>query len=107
MSLKEQILNKIKSISDPKLLRELDAWIRQAEERIHEQVDEPGGTYHTERTVKKRGETTSQKKGKPDNNINSAIDYLEKIAKKGGVKGIVNPVEWQKKERQDRSLTIT
>jgi hypothetical protein len=107
MSLKNQILNKIKSISDPNLLRELDVWIRQAEVRKYKQVNEPGGTYHTEGTVKKRDKTASQKKGKPDNKSNSAIDYLEKIANKGGVKGIVNPVEWQRKERQDRTLTIS
>jgi hypothetical protein len=107
MSLKEQILNKIKSISDPKLLRELDAWIRQAEERKYKQVNEPDGTYHIEETVKNRGKSASPKKGKPDNKSNSAIEYLEKIAQKGGVKSIDDPVEWQKKERRDRTLTIS
>lgn len=107
MSLKDLILNRIKSISDPELLRELDAWIRQAEERKHEKVNEHGGTYYAEGTAKKKGETTPQKKGEPDSKTNSAVDYLEKIAKNGGVKGIVNPVEWQKKERQDRTLTLS
>lgn len=102
MSLKEQILNKIKSISDPKLLRELDAWIRQAEEIKQEQVNEPAGACRTRGDVKNRG-----KKNKPGPQMKSAIDYLEKIAAKGGVKGIENPVEWQKNERRDRTLTIS
>ena len=100
MTLKEQILNKIKSISDQELLRELDALINQAEKIKQEQVNEPDETYRTEGTVKNRG-----KKGKPPPRAESAIDYLEKIAAKGGVEGIKNPVEWQKKERQDRTLT--
>lgn len=100
MSLKEQILNKIKSINDPKLLRELDARIRQAEEEKSGQVNEPSGRYPTEGTVRNQ-----DKKDKPDRKLRSAIDYLEKIAGKGGVEGIEDPVEWQKKERRDRTLT--
>jgi len=102
MSLKEQILNKIKAISDPELLQELDALINQAEKRRQEQVNEPDKTYHTEKTEKSQGI-----KGKPAKRDKSAIDYLEKIAAKGGVEGIKNPVEWQKKERRDRTLTIS
>lgn len=101
MSLKEQILNKIKAINDPALLRELDALINQAEKRKQEQVNEPDETYRTERTVKSRG-----KKGKPVTRMESAIDYLEKIAEEGGVEAIKNPVKWQKKERRDRSISL-
>lgn len=102
MSLKDQILNRIKSISDPKLLHELDAWIRQAEERNQKKVNETEENYHTESTVKNRGE-----KGKTSRKLISGVDYLAKIAEQGGVKGIDDPVEWQKKERQDRTLTIS
>lgn len=33
-----------------------------------------------------------------------ALEWLEKIARQGGVKGIEDPVDWQKKERRDRML---
>lgn len=102
MSIKKQILNKIKSINDSALLRELDAWIREAEEKKKEQMNEPSETFQTECTAKKLDE-----KSNPDPKLKSTIDYLEKIAEKGGVEGIENPVEWQKKERRDRTLTLS
>jgi hypothetical protein len=102
MSLKEQILNKIKAISDPELLSELNELINQAEKRKQEQVNEPDETYRTKGSLKSQG-----KKGKDAPRTESAIDYLEKIAEKGGVDAIKNPVEWQKKERRDRTLTIS
>lgn len=35
-----------------------------------------------------------------------ALDWLKEIADRGGVKGIEDPVSWQKKERRDRSLPM-
>lgn len=102
MSIKKQILNKIKSINDLALLRELDEWIREAEVKKKEQMNEPSESFQTERIAKK-----SDKNSNPHPKLRSRIDYLEKIAEKGGVEGIENPVEWQKKERRDRTLTLS
>jgi hypothetical protein len=44
-----------------------------------------------------------RKKGSKDFTI-SPIDYLEALAKIGGVSAIENPVEWQYNSRQDRVL---
>ncbi len=102
MSLKDQILNKIKSINDPGLLRELYEWLRNAEKNKTDQINEPAETYRIGDTVKNQ-----EKNVKSGHKLKSPIDYLDKIAEKGGVEGIENPVEWQKKERRDRTLTIS
>jgi|AntRauTorcE11898_2_1112593.scaffolds.fasta_scaffold86195_1 hypothetical protein len=97
MNLKQQILNKIKSITDPDLLRELDEWINNREIEADQTgtVNESGEPYQA---------LPSQKKGEEKSAPDSAIDWLEKIAEKGGVDGIENPVDWQKKQRRDRTL---
>lgn len=106
MTLKDKILNKVKSISDEKVLHELDEWNRKMEKKRQEQINEPTGQYRSKNALKNRDIARSTKKEKPQHRPESAIDYLEKIAKKGGVDGIEDPVEWQKKERQDRSLKV-
>jgi hypothetical protein len=100
MSLKDQILNRINAISDPELLRKVDELINEVIAKKEGQVNEPTESYNTKERLKNR-----PKKNIPDRNQETAITYLEKIAEKGGVEGIENPVEWQKKERHDRTLT--
>lgn len=100
MILKKQILNKIKSINDPEVLRKLDEWINKREKEVEKSgtVNESGESYQV---------LPSPKKGKKKKTAGSAIDWLEKIAEKGGVDGIKNPVEWQKKGRRDRTPTAS
>jgi TPR repeat protein len=97
MPIKKQILNKIKSINDPEILRELDEWINNREKGVGKAgtVNESGEPYQA---------LAVQKKIRIKNDPKSAINWLEKIAEKGGVQGIENPVDWQKKERRDRTL---
>lgn len=97
MSIKKQILNKIKSINDPDLLRELDEWIKKREM----EADQTGTVNETSAPYQS---LSSQKKEREKSTPDTAIDWLEKIAEEGGVDGIKNPVDWQKKERRDRTL---
>lgn len=96
MSLKQEMLQKIKSISDPKLLRELDVWIDEAAEKKQMEINEPVESNSTKKHIS-RSENR-------DTDSDSAVDYLEKIAESGGVKNIVDQVKWQRQERDDRSL---
>jgi len=100
MTLKDQILNRIKAIRDPELLCELDTLIKETIEKKEGQVDEPTKEFRKRESLKYR-----PKKETPDRKQETAINYLEKIAAKGGVKAIENPVKWQKNERRDRTLT--
>jgi len=110
MSLKQQILNKIKSINDPEVLRELDEWISEREREAEKTgtVNESGKSYKSLPSKKrsKAGERSIDK-SKEINATGSAIDCLEKIAASGGVKEIEDPVDWQRKERCDRTLTTS
>ena len=40
----------------------------------------------------------------PNSDAKSAIDWLEELAKIGGVSSIEDPVEWQRSIREDRKL---
>lgn len=110
MSLKQRILNRIKSINDPEVLRELDEWFSEREREAEKTgaVNESGDTYRPLSSKKRsKAEEKSITGSKKDNATGSAIDCLEKIAVSGGVKEIEDPVDWQKKERRDRNLTIS
>ena len=52
MTLKDKILNKVKSISDEKVLHELDEWIRKMEKKRQEQINEPTGQYRSKNALK-------------------------------------------------------
>ena len=47
---------------------------------------------------------TKPDKKKKENEPLSAIDYLVQLAEAGGVSSIENPVEWQRNNRQERTL---
>lgn len=98
MSLKQNILNKIKSIEDVKLLHKLEQWLEKMDNKKSAGVKEESKTY----TAK----PVSSKKQNESEIANDALQWLKKIADNGGVTGIDDPVEWQKKERRDRSLPI-
>ncbi|MCH2450234.1 MAG: hypothetical protein MK198_08810 [Gracilimonas sp.] len=92
MSRKERILNKIRSIEDSEVLQKLEQWV--------DKVCNTG--------VKEQGETYLEKSAsaKKQSDSGNALKWLHKIAEQGGVSAIEDPVEWQKKERRDRSLPI-
>lgn len=98
MTRKQNILNKIKSIDDPEILRKLEQWVDEACNIKSDMAKEEGKTYATKSTASKQ----KDKQG----NANASLKWLQKIADEGGVSAIENPVEWQKKERRDRSLPI-
>jgi|GEM_PF-1454010 len=101
MSLKEYLLDKIKSISDPKLLHELNLLIKLGEAERPKEANEPNKVYMS---TKNRVQTALQKKGKSNHNSEAAIDWLEKVAAISSLDHIDDPVEWQTKERRDRTL---
>ncbi|MEX0778232.1 MAG: hypothetical protein WD491_01160 [Balneolales bacterium] len=149
MSIRENIINKIKLIDDPVILLDLMQWIdRQIKVIDQRQNENTGGvkevseSYRKESTRRDRTEKDiPEKESKPVisiqvseqddkyllidlanrlglsyqitsvylekfNNSATALGWLQKIAEKGGVDGIDDPVEWQKKERRDRSLPL-
>lgn len=103
MSLKEHILNKIKSINDRKLLYELDDLIKQAEGKEPEHANEPTENYLTEKDRRKKAVLKKERSG---HNPNVAVKWLEKIAASKTLDQMEDPVEWQKKERRDRRLSL-
>jgi hypothetical protein len=51
-------------------------------------------------------EQASQKDQEKPGTSEEALKWLKKIANSGGLTRIEDPVEWQKKERRDRSLPM-
>ena len=47
---------------------------------------------------------TKPNKKKKESEPLSAIDYLVQLAEAGGVSSIENPIEWQRNNRQERTL---
>ena len=125
MNIKKRLLKRISSLEDNHILQRLEQWLQFLEK--HEEVREKQGIYSTTSDTD-QAEITIQvfDNEKMDRLVNlaeklgltyqirsyqslpkskaEAISWLEKIADEGGVKEIENPVDWQRKERRDRSL---
>jgi len=90
---KQNIINKIKSISDSGLLEKLEKWLDEVLGGESEGVEEEREPYDAKPAAATKQEHET-----------NALKWLQKIAEQGGVSAIKDPVEWQKKERRDRSL---
>jgi len=95
MSKKQSILDKIKPINDSGLLEKLEKWLDEALGGELAGVQEERETYDAKSAA-------AIKQEHEDN----ALKWLQKIAEQGRVSAIKDPVEWQKKERRDRSIPI-
>lgn len=125
MNIKNRLLKKISSLEDDHILQKMEQYLQFLEK--HGGVQEQRGIYNT-RSDTDQSELTIQVADREKMNrlVNlaeklglkyqiktyqshtkskgGAIRWLAEIANQGGVKGIKNPVEWQQKERRDRSL---
>jgi len=88
-------LDKIKSINDSGILDRLEKWLDEVLGGEPEGVQEEREPYDAKPAAATKQEHEA-----------NALKWLQKIAEQGGVSAIKDPVEWQKKERRDRSLPI-